>query len=55
MASRLRSGDRHPSVTLMLRIQNELGWTIGRQARAMLDGKFGKAFEEVLCEKFGTS
>jgi hypothetical protein len=46
MASRLRSGDRNPSVGLMVRIAVETGWTVDEQAYAVSYGHYGEKFEE---------
>lgn len=43
--SRLRSGDRRPSMALMSRIEKELGWSIETQARAWINGNWHLKFE----------
>lgn len=46
--SRLRSGDRLPSLALMGKIQEAYGWSIQAQWQARADAKWTSAFEEVL-------
>lgn len=44
--SRIRSGDRTPSIELMMRISVLVKWSIDQQARAKSDGTYAAAFEK---------
>lgn len=46
--SRLRSGDRMPSLELMQRIEKEYGWAVQAQSNARAAGDWTGAFEKVL-------
>lgn len=52
--SRLRSGDRNPSIAAMLRIERAFGWSLVDQVHARERGEFGKAFEQTLINRYGT-
>lgn len=51
--SRIRSGQRLPSIDVMVQIELRYGWSVGDQARARTDDKFAEEFERILIEKFG--
>lgn len=40
--SRLLSNDRDPSVSLMLRIRDRIGWSLDYQVELMESGRFGE-------------
>lgn len=46
--SRIRRGERNPSIAVMLKIQDAYDWKIEQQALAALAGKYGEQFEQVL-------
>ena len=46
--SRLRSGDRLPSLEVMQKIETKYGWTVQGQSNARQAGKWTEAFLEVL-------
>lgn len=54
--SRLRSGDRSPSIETMIAIEEAYSWPIGEQIRARRQGKkpYAEAFEAVLASHYGT-
>lgn len=52
--SRIRSGDRTPSLETMARIRDAYPeFTIEKQVDAQLNGKYAVEFERVLAEKHG--
>jgi transcriptional regulator with XRE-family HTH domain len=46
--SRIRRGQRRPSLASMLRIQRQYGWSLADQAGAIVSGNYGPDFERVL-------
>lgn len=46
--SRIRRGERRPSLASMLRIQGQYGWSLSDQAASIVAGKYGADFERVL-------
>lgn len=44
--SRIRSGERLPSVAVMLKIESEYGWAIQDQAHARALGRYAQSFEK---------
>lgn len=50
-ASRLRSGDRMPSLALMQKIEAVYGWTVQGQSNARAHDDWTGAFEAVLQQK----
>ena len=50
MASRLRSGDRNPSVKLMTRIEEITGWKMSYQAKVHGTPEYAAQFERALRE-----
>lgn len=50
--SRIRSGDRLPSIDLMLQIEKVTRWKLDRQIRARQDGSYAAKFEEVLTQHY---
>jgi len=51
--SRIRSGDRLPSVERMVEIENAYGWKTDDQIKARSAGRYAAAFEQVLADKYG--
>lgn len=51
--SRLRAGERVPSIKIMMKIEMWLKWAIGDQAVCREGGTYATALEEKLVEKFG--
>lgn len=52
--SRLRSGDRLPSLALMQRIEKAYGWTVQAQSDSRAKGSWTQDFNDALCtEKLG--
>lgn len=52
MISRIRSGDREPSIHLMMRIRDVLDWDITSQATAIGEGDYGVHFEAILIKHY---
>lgn len=50
--SRIRSGDRRPSLTVMLTIHERFDWSLDRQALAWSLGEYAAGFEAVLAEHY---
>lgn len=46
--SRLRSGSRAPSLTVMQDIEDKFGWKVQVQSDALKEGTWPEAFEQVL-------
>lgn len=46
--SRIRSGDRLPSISVMAKIADVYGWSPDSQMAARFHGKYPERFEEVL-------
>lgn len=44
--SRYASGERRPSMDVMLRIRQVLGWSVERQADAINDGTYATEFKQ---------
>jgi transcriptional regulator with XRE-family HTH domain len=44
--SRLASGNREPSVTLMVRVRRVLRWKVDAQADALQNGTYGQVFSD---------
>lgn len=53
MVSRIRSGDRVPSIERMCVIADVLDWTLYEQADAKRNGEYADEFETHLTEKYG--
>jgi len=51
--SRLRSGDRLPSIDTMFNIEAEYGWKIDAQMRARKKGSYSAEFEQALVQHHG--
>jgi len=51
--SRIRTGDRHPSLELMVTIAKRYGWTTDRQVAAVHDRKYATEFEATLTRFYG--
>lgn len=51
--SRIRSGERLPSVTVMSRIARVYKWQLEDQVRARLDNRYAEEWERVLREYYG--
>lgn len=52
--SRLMSGDRRPSISLMMKIKDVLGgrlWTLDQQAKALESGKYGEELATRIAKK----
>lgn len=49
--SRLVSGDRQPSLELMVKIKSVLNWKLDPQAEALQSGKYGEVFAEKMAKK----
>lgn len=52
MVSRIRSGDRHPSLPVMLKMHEEWDWELPAQALARSLGKYAEEFEAVLVKRY---
>jgi transcriptional regulator with XRE-family HTH domain len=50
MVSRLLSGDRRPSIALMNRIKDVLGWSLDAQAETMERGEYGQTLRYVMVQ-----
>lgn len=50
--SRIRSGDRVPSVELMATIESVMGLKMNAQVRARLNGQYADLFEKALVRKY---
>lgn len=46
--SRIRSGDRLPSIETMMNIHKVFGWSMDEQATARLQNLYGPRFEEAI-------
>lgn len=53
MASRLRSGLRHPSVQMIGTIERVFGWKAGAQVKSANAGTYAADFEQCLIRKYG--
>lgn len=53
--SRIRSGDRLPSVEVMAKIKDELGWSLDDQVSARLARRYVERFEEILVRRYGVA
>lgn len=53
--SRLRSGERHPSVMTMIEICEVFNWSIANQAYAYAEDNYHLEFEKVLIEQHGVA
>lgn len=53
MVSRIRSGDRQPSIALGAKIAAMFDWTLDEQAKAMAQGNYGSLFEQRLDHHYG--
>lgn len=51
--SRIRSGDRLPSIDKMIAIEQVLQWPIGSQTQARAEGRYAAEFEAILAKKYG--
>lgn len=51
--SRLRSGNRHPSVALIQAITNLTRWKEDYQIKALTNGDYAEKFEEMLGKHYG--
>ena len=51
--SRIRSGDRLPSIDVMVAIARVYGWKIDAQVRARTEDRYASGFEAVLIRSFG--
>lgn len=51
--SRIRSGDRTPSLDIMLDIEREFGWSVRDQAIARREDKYASEFEKILIQRYG--
>lgn len=52
MISRIRSGDRLPSLQLVRRINATLGWSIDEQISSLDPKVYAEAFEAVLAKRY---
>jgi transcriptional regulator with XRE-family HTH domain len=52
MVSRIRSGDRLPSLQLVRRIADRLGWAIDEQIATLDPEKYAAGFEELLAKRY---
>lgn len=50
--SRIRSGDRLPSLALMLTIEKVTRWRLSAQVRWRQEGKYATAFEQMLYKHY---
>lgn len=50
--SRIRSGDRLPSLQLVRRIEVKLGWLVSDQIADLDPGRYAAAFEVVLTKRY---
>lgn len=50
--SRIRSGDRLPSLQLVRRISNVLNWPVDEQVSTLDPGTYAAAFEDLLSRRF---
>lgn len=50
--SRIRSGERHPSIDLMKKIETEYGWDLEKQLRAYGSVVYKREFERILAEHY---
>ena len=53
MVSRIRSGDRTPSLGVMLKMHEDWGWPLEEQALARALGKYAEEFEAQLVKRYG--
>ena len=51
--SRIRSNERKPSISILMRIATELDWDLSEQGRAVVDDTYGVEFEKKLVEFYG--
>ena len=51
--SRIRSGDRLPSIDIMVEIARVYGWSVERQIEARMADRYTGRFERMLVERFG--
>lgn len=52
MISRIRSGDRQPSMGLAAEISIQFDWTLDDQAKAMRAGNYAALFEQRLATRY---
>lgn len=52
MISRIRSGERHPSLVLASRISRVLDWPLQDQVNSINAGNYGPLFEQRLEQKY---
>lgn len=50
--SRIRSGDRLPSLQLVRRINARFGWSVTEQIADLDPKRYAEAFEEILAKRF---
>lgn len=50
--SRIRSGDRLPSLQLVRRIAGQLGWPVDEQVSSLDPKTYAAAFEKVLAKRY---
>lgn len=50
--SRIRSGDRLPSVPLMVQIERAYNWSVQEQVRSRESGKYPSAFEYAVQQQY---
>lgn len=53
--SRLRSGTRRPSLTVMSAMSDHFDWSLDDQALALRNGCYHVEFEKILIHKYGKS
>lgn len=52
--SRIRSGDRLPSISVMIKVEEVLGWRVQSQVQVIAaPRKYAQEFETFLCKKYG--
>lgn len=52
MVSRIRSGDRHPSLVLACRISKTFDWSLQDQVNSINAGNYAALFEQRLEQKY---
>lgn len=52
MVSRIRSGDRLPSINLVRQIADKFGWPVSKQIEDLDPKRYADAFEAVLIRRF---
>lgn len=53
MISRIRSGDRRPSIEVMGKIQERFHWSLNKQLEARREGNYAAQFELILGRQYG--